>query len=258
MTAHCRISYAGPSLRPSALLFGTQLLTCASASWAQLTLRPGEAFGLPADGLPPMAVGIEWPLEAIRDVTAARVAGRRHRLGSFQAALPRATDEEQFAFTIGAEGSDRLDDTFDEGCIETVVRKALPFDQHGPLADGRQIRKADVGPFRNRPHIDEYRPRVTLQPRPRILDGNSGDVDSTHVSLHQRRLKSCAGRNPGSQQYPRKGAACLRLDLGKYRLLEACSQTGKKSERRTLGQPSDDLRSPTREFLCFEARLVPT
>jgi hypothetical protein len=68
-----------------------------------------------------MAVGVEWPFEAVRYVAAARIACRRHRLGGLQAPLPRATDEKQFAFAIGADG------------IEGVVRKTLQFDHHGPL-----------------------------------------------------------------------------------------------------------------------------
>ena len=54
-------------------------------------------------------------------------------------------------------GVERFGDTLDEGCVQAIVRKALPLDQHGPLADRGQIRKADIGPLRNRPHVDQHR-----------------------------------------------------------------------------------------------------
>src|SRR2546421_484282 len=71
-----------------------------------------------------------------------------------------------------------------EGCVEPVVREALPFDQHRPLADRRQIRQADVGPLGNRPHVDQHRSRVALQARPRLVHRSGCNVDLTHVSLH--------------------------------------------------------------------------
>src|SRR6185436_1074848 len=100
-----------PSSRPYALTSRsatTGLHVC--QSWPPLTLRPREPLGFPADELPPMAVGVEWPFEAVRYVAAARVACRCHRLGGLQAPLPRATDEKQFAFAIGADGIEGLDE----------------------------------------------------------------------------------------------------------------------------------------------------
>ena len=40
--------------------------------------------------------------------------------------------------------------------FEPIVREALPLHEHGPLADRRQIRKADVGPLRDRTHVDQH------------------------------------------------------------------------------------------------------
>ena len=79
-----------------------------------------------------MAIGIEWPFEPVRHVAAARITCRRHRLGRLQASLTRATNKKQFAVTVGAEGSEGFGETLDEGSVQSIVRKALPFDQHGP------------------------------------------------------------------------------------------------------------------------------
>jgi len=68
-----------------------------------LALRPGKAHGFPALEPPSMAIGIEWPLETVRDIATAPIASRRHRSGSLEAALPGATDEKQLAILIGAE-----------------------------------------------------------------------------------------------------------------------------------------------------------
>src|SRR5215831_1064789 len=100
-------------------------------------LRPRQPFGLPTTELASVAIGVEWPFEPIRHVAAARVARCRHCLGCLQAALARATDEEQLAVAIGTNGSERFGDALDECRIKPVVRKALPLDQHRSLADRR-------------------------------------------------------------------------------------------------------------------------
>ena len=82
-----------------------------------------------------MAFGVEGTLEAFRHVAAAHIACRRHCLGCLEAAGTRATYEVQFCFAIGAEGIERFDNTLDEGGVEPIVRKSLPFDQHRTLAD---------------------------------------------------------------------------------------------------------------------------
>src|SRR5512138_552545 len=84
---------------------------------APLSLRPGQPLGLPAAELPSVAFGIEWPFKAVCHVAAARIACRRHRLGSLQAALPGATNEKQFGIAICADGSERFGQTLDEGRI---------------------------------------------------------------------------------------------------------------------------------------------
>src|SRR5581483_4868082 len=173
VTFHCRILRARRPSRPSAKHPGTRLLDLHALRLlapGALSLRPRETLGLPSCELPSVPVGIEWPFEPIRHVAAARVACRRHRLGRLQTSLPGTTDEEQFAIAAGADGVERLSDAFDEGCIESVVRETLPLDQYRPLADRRQIRKADISPLRNRPHVDQHRAGITLQPRPRIFD----------------------------------------------------------------------------------------
>ena len=146
----------------------------------------------------------------------------------------------------------------DEGRVEPVVRKALPFDQHGPLADRRQIRQADVGPFRNRPHVDQHRSRVTLQPRPRLFHRNGCDVDLTHVSLHlmtPQCSQDCNRRIPSNTQAKHSSAPS---HLREYALpLDICSQQAKIPSKRTLGQLSGLLRSPTASsFLSGSPSLV--
>src|SRR6516165_9364763 len=117
-----------------------------------LALRPGKAHGFPALEPPSMAIGIEWPLETVRDIATAPIASRRHRSGSLEAALPGATDEKQLAILIGAERRQRLDHPLDERSILPFIGVSLPFDQHGPLADGIELRQADVGPLGNGAH----------------------------------------------------------------------------------------------------------
>src|SRR2546421_6109743 len=147
-------------------------------------LRPRQPLGLPAAELPSVTVGIEWPFEPVRHVATARKACRRHRLGRLQTSLARTTNEKQFAVAVCTNGSERFGDALHEGCVEPVVREALPFDQHRPLADRRQIRQAHVGPLGNRPHVDQHGSRVALQTRPRLVHRNGCNVDLTHASLH--------------------------------------------------------------------------
>src|SRR5215471_419431 len=149
-----------------------------------LPLRPRQPFGLPTTELASVTIGVEWPFKPIRHIAAAREARCRHCLSCLQAALARATDEEQLAVAIGTNGSERFGEALDECRIKPVVRKALPFDQHGSLADHRQIREANIGPFRDRTHVDQHRSRITLQTRPCLFHRNGFDVDLTHVSLH--------------------------------------------------------------------------
>src|SRR5215467_8838579 len=193
-SAHCRLCVHARS-RPSA--YTSRNATAAMPLRTPTTLkqtfnywrvvsplRPRQPVGLPTTELASVTIGVEWPFEPIRHVAAARVARCRHCLGCLQTALARATDEEQFAVAVGTNGSERFGEALDECRVKPVVRKALPFDQHGSLADRRQIRQANIGPFRDRTHVDQHRSRITLQTRPCLFHRNGFDVDLTHVSLH--------------------------------------------------------------------------
>ena len=189
----------------------------------------GKPLGLPAAELPPVTVRIEWPLEPVRHVAAARVACRRHRLGRLQAPCARATDEKQFAVPCRRRWGRGLGEAFDERGVQAVVREALPLHQHGPLADRRQIRQADVGPLRNRPHVDQHRSRVTLQPRPRLVHRYRWNVDLTHAAHHLKRLlilRSQAIRMKQSRQDEDLAPKYIKLI---YAITPACGPMGKLS-----------------------------
>ena len=143
---------------------------------------------------------------------------------------------------LGADGPERFGDAVDEGRVQAVVREALPLHQHRPLADRGQIRQADIGPLGNRPHVDQHRVRVTLQPRPCLFHRNGLDVDSPPTLLStplQRRINSVAAK----QRPLEKRRLNLRSTQELRNTEPYCRTSSQRSpELRILGLHSETLR----------------
>src|SRR5262249_21197763 len=107
-----------------------------------------------------MPVRIEWPLKSVGYIAAGGGARRSHRLGCPETADARATKEKYLRPPVRTEGCKRLAQALDKCRVDAIVREALPLHEDRPLVDGRQIRKAYVGPFRNRTHVDQHGCRV--------------------------------------------------------------------------------------------------
>src|SRR5262245_7286773 len=110
--------------------------TAPSREGAGSALHPREPLGFPAAKRSPVAIGIEWPLESVRHVSAAGITHRCHRPCGTETSAARAAYEEQFVFFVCADVCERCREPVNERRVQLTTRKILPLNQNRPLPEG--------------------------------------------------------------------------------------------------------------------------
>ena len=101
-----------------------------------------------------MPLFVKRPFKATCNVMTRPVTHRRHRLSCSKASASRTANEEEISVLLHAKHVKLTGEAFDEAPIYGLIGKGLPLDQNRPFTDRREIRNADIGPFRARAYVD--------------------------------------------------------------------------------------------------------
>src|SRR5262245_18469000 len=112
-----------------------------------------------------MTVGIERPLEAVRNIPAPLIPDARDGFRSHATSCTRTADEKQLGVFGGARRIEHLRQPLRKARIYLAVRRGLPLHRQDALADLLEVGKPDEGPLGTRAHVDQNRAGILLKAR---------------------------------------------------------------------------------------------